>query len=382
MINTRDKKVNEIIRRIHQSALQKSKKGRRSRKEIVREIITENRMISVFCNDYGMNPEKCARILNATYGEEQTAEGIINILRNRKMAVVSERKAMFTWAEEITDCLEKAINGSKNAFERYKQLMDKIPGKPVTKKDRESGLYQNCPERIAVIMTFRKYPEIDKSENDIPLVFYMGNTLSRYLFYDIGDIISDVYNFPPYTDLETRTKAEKEKKSGEKKEKLTYEQALQRINKLENILERTNVMLEELQDEFDEQLEISKVNELADFFAKLNSEKYGCILDELVMVRKGVDELRKSNYELPVEINGLLIMVKKLIQFIMDCHINPIMRLNAIKEVCATDVEFCSYEGTPFKSPEEKKKVKVISPGWIYKDKELQISRPKLREEN
>ena len=37
-------------------------------------------------------------------------------------------------------------------------------------------------------------------------------------------------------------------------------------------------------------------------------EKYGYILDELLVVRKGIDELRKQNYELPVEINGLLIM--------------------------------------------------------------------------
>ncbi len=373
MINQKDKKVAEIIRRIHKSALQKGKKGR----HIKKEIVTENRMISVFCNEYGMNPGKCAKVLNATYDEEQTTDSIIRILRLRKMANPSERKAMFNWADEITNCMEKAINGSKNAFERYKKLMDRISAEFVTQKDREMDKDYRCPERIAVIMIYRKYPEIDKFD-DTSLIYSMGSTLSRHFFYDIGDIISDVYNFVPYTAEENRKKDDDE---GEKKEKITYEQALQRIDKLENILERTNVMLQELQDEFDEQLETSKVNELADFFAKLNSEKYGCILDELVMVRKGVDELRKSNYELPVEISGLLIMVKKLIQFVMDCHINPIMRLNSVKEVSASDVEFCNYEGTPFKTPDEKKKVRVISPGWIYKDKELQISRPKLREE-
>lgn len=57
------------------------------------------------------------------------------------------------------------------------------------------------------------------------------------------------------------------------------------------------------------------------------------------------------------------------------------MKINAIKDVVAADVEFCNYDGTPFADSDEIKKVRVVSPGWIYKDKELQISRPKVKEE-
>ena len=74
-------------------------------------------------------------------------------------------------------------------------------------------------------------------------------------------------------------------------------------------------------------------------------------------------------------------MVKKLIQFVRDSHIDPLMKMDSIKEVTVSDIEFCNYEGSPFTSAEEVKKVRVISPGWIYKDKELQISRPKVKEE-
>ena len=373
MLNLKDKKVNEIIDRIHRSAAQKGKKGRR----VEKEILTENRMISVLCNDYGMDPAKCAKIMNASYDMELTSGKVLEMFRRRKFANPVERKAMFRWADDITDCLEKSINGNKNAFEKFKRLMGRISAEFVTEKNNEFFKEYRCPERIAVIMLYRKYPEIGKTDDE-ERIYSMGNILSRHFFYDISDIISDVYNFVPYTDEESRKKAETKNKD---KEKITYEQALQRIDKLENILERANIMLQELQDEFDEQLEESKVTELAEFFARLNSEKYGCILDELVMVRKGVDDLRKSNYTLPVEINGLLIMVKKLIQFVMDCHINPMMRLNSVEEVTAADIEFCNYEGTPFTSPDQKKKVRVVSPGWIYKDKELQISRPKVREE-
>jgi len=146
-------------------------------------------------------------------------------------------------------------------------------------------------------------------------------------------------------------------------------------------LERTNTMLQDLQKEFEEQLEESRIKELTDFFAKLNSEKYGCILDELLQVRKGAEALKKSDYELPLEINGMLIMVKKLIQFVKDSHIEPVMKLHSIRQVIAADIEFCNYEGTPFSSKDEVKTVKVISPGWIYRDKEIQIARPKVKEE-
>ncbi len=142
-----------------------------------------------------------------------------------------------------------------------------------------------------------------------------------YFFYYISDAISIVYSFPQYKD------GNKKSLNNQLEKKISYEQAIRRVEQLENALERTTTMLQDLQDEFGEQLEGSKVKELAEFFARLNSEKYGCILDELLIVRKGVDKLRKSDYELPIEINGLLIMVKKLIQFVRDSHIEPIMKI-------------------------------------------------------
>ena len=163
--------------------------------------------------------------------------------------------------------------------------------------------------------------------------------------------------------------------------KISYEQAVRKAIQLEHSLERTDAMLQELQDEFDEKIEESRIKELTDFFSRLNSEKYGYLLDELLAVRKGIDRLKKENFELPVEINGLLIMVRKLIQFVRDSHIEPIMKVDSIKKVRVADVAFCNYEGTPFQDGNEEKTVRVISPGWVYKDKDLQISRPKIKEE-
>ena len=81
-----------------------------------------------------------------------------------------------------------------------------------------------------------------------------------------------------------------------------------------------------------------------------------------------------------MEINGLLILVKQLIHFVRDSHIEPILKIGAVQEVTAADIQYYSYEGSPFTSPEERKSVKVISPGWIFMDKQVQISRPRVKE--
>ena len=314
-----------------------------------------------------MGPTECAVKMNDKYGYDMTGDEVIQIFRNRRMANPMERKELLQWAEEVAECFAGAVQGKRDSFDKFEKIRKE--------SSLKNGKRHDSQDRMAVIMIYEKYPEIDCFD-DTDSLHLLGNTLARYYFYDISDAVSDVYGFPQYRDEE-----KKKQKSNKPENKMSYEQALRRIAQLENTLERTNTMLQDLQDEFEEQLQASKIKELADFFAKLNSEKYGCILDELLVVRKGVNELRKNNFKLPIEINGLLIMVKKLIQFVRDSHIEPIMKIDSIQEVAASDVEFCNYEGTPFITPEEKKTVKVVSPGWVYKDKELQISRPKVKEE-
>lgn len=362
MINVKDQKVNEVVQEIHEALLRKVRRSGQAKDEIV----MENRIFAIMCQEYDIGPTKCAIQMNEKYGYDLTGDEVIQIFRGRRMANPIERKKMMQWAEEVAALFAGAISGKEDSFEKFE------------KKRQESALGTGkkhaSQDRVAAIMIYKKYPEIDVY-NEADSIELLGDTFARYFFFDMSDAISEVYGFPQHKE------GKKKPQSAKPEKQMTLEQALKRIEHLENSLERTNTMLQDLQDEFAEQLEASKIKELADFFAKLNSERYGCILDELLVVRKGVDELRKQNYELPIEINGLLIMVKKLIQFVRDSHIEPIMKINSIREVIASDVEFCNYDGTPFTKPEETKTVRVVSPGWVYKDKELQISRPKVKEE-
>ena len=356
-----EQKMKEVIQNIHKAMLRKAKRG--SGSHATEEIAMENRLLAVLCREPDLEPRKCAIALNERYGYSLTGDEIIQIFRNKHMANRTERKELFQWANEVSTLFSKAISGRLDGFEEYENKRKTAA--------LLNGRKHEAQDRVAVIMLYEKYPEIDLF-GDTDRLHTLGNTLAKYFFYDISDVIRDVYGFP---------QSRKKEKDSPFIRKMTYEEAIRKIEHLEIILDRTNTMLHDLQNEFAEELEASKVKELTDFFAKLNSERYGCILDELMVLKKGADALKKQNYELPLEINGLMIMVKKLIQFVKDSHIEPIMKINSIREVIAEDIEFCNYEGTPFVDAAEKKTVRVISPGWIYKDKEVQIARPKVKEE-
>ncbi len=362
MINIKKPKTEAVLKELHvllEGFVENAGK-------IQEEIVTENRVFSMLCREPNMAPGKCARLLNERYGYDLTGYEIIQIFKKRRMANQEERKELLLWADEVARDFAGALTGRKDCFEKFEKKRKETVLK--------SGKKHASQERLAAIAIYTKYPEIDTSA-DIDKLHLLGNTLAKYFFFSMADAVANEYGYRQNND------SKEKKSSGSNEKKMTYEQALRRVEQLEKIVERNNTLLQDLQEEREEELEASKEKGLTDFFKGLNSEKYGCLLDQLLVTQKNVDQLRKNNFELPLEINGLLILVKKLIQFVRDSHIEPIMKVNSVREVVAADVEYCSYEGSPFQSPEEKKTVRVVSPGWIYKDKEIQISRPKVKEE-
>lgn len=329
------------------------------------DIMTESRMFAVLCDTPDIEPRVCAVRLEKKYGYDIDGDEIIRMFRRRRMANPHERKALFEWADKLSELFAEAAGGDEKAFSEFEKLRKENALNPGRRNDSQ--------DRICAIMIYRKYPEI-VTNGDEDILYSFGNTLGKYFFYDISDAVCKAYGFPGYRDSKSDTG-----KNGRKR--MTLEQAMKRIDSLETELERTGSMLAELQNEFDEQLAESKVKELTDFFAKLNSEKYGCILDQLLELGRGVDKLKRNGTDVPIEINGLLIVIKKMIRFVRDSHIDPILKPDSTMIVKAADIEFYDYIGSPFLSGLEEKCVRTLSPGWIFRDKEIQISRPRVKEE-
>lgn len=359
MLDMNNPKITAILQTVHEKIVEKSNRFSR----ISDDIVLENMVLRLLVENSSFSPGACSDILREKYYMNCRIDDAIRIFRDYQINSADKRAHVLHHVEELVAKLEKALQGDLNSLKDFKaSFKEMLTDERVRRPERCSNL--------VLAMLFKQIPELDV-ENDRERALNFGCTVCKYVIWDLEDAIKAAYR-----EHSDRKAASKTVVSIEE-----YEKLLARVEEMERAWKQTDMLLSDLQKEFDERLEAVKLQEMTEFFGKLNSERYGCILDELLGIRKGMEAIRKSGYELPLEINGLLIMVKKLIQFIRDNHINPMIRPDSVHNVKVADVEYWEYEGSPFMDADEEKTVRVISPGWIYSDKDVQISRPKVKEE-
>lgn len=353
MINIADPVIKRFIENLHKAIERKIKNLSATSYD---EYILENRIIKLFCEDKALTPRQCAEEMNARYDTNFGNEDIIRILKANRLSYQVKRGELMGWAEETIETFVKALESRKQKdFEDYMALRNK------TIQTRDDERYK-IQERIACLMLYAKHPELDTG-TDAETLEKFGNVYMKHFLYDASDFLKNICG-------KTKNNSKGEKKDPQQ----------DRIELLENMLSRSDMLLKDLQDDFDARIKQSHQDDLVEFFSRLNSEKYGCILDEVLNARNGIRQLRKDKVQLPPEIGGLFILIERLAQFIRDSEINPIMKPGVIQNMRLDEVESCDYEGTPFLNTTEVKRVKILSPGWVYKNKDVQIARPRLKE--
>jgi len=353
MINVTDPIVKRFIENLHKAVERKNKNLSATAYD---EYVLENRVIRLFCEDRSLTPRTCADEMNACYKTDLYNEDIVKILKSTRLSHQQKRAELIDWAEEIVKVFAQSLTSRKQKdFDEFLALRNKII------HTREGERYK-IQERIACLMLYVKHPELD-SGNDADTIEKFGNVYMKHFLYDASDFLKNICG-------KTKSGAKGDKKDPQ----------ADKIELLENMLNRSDMLLKDLQDDFDARIKQSHQDDLVEFFSRLNSEKYGCILDAVLSVRNGVRQLRKEKVQLQPEIGGLFILIERLAQFIRDSEINPIMKPGSVKDMRLDEVESCDYEGSPFLNTTEVKRVKVLSPGWVYKNKDVQISRPRLKE--
>ena len=358
MIDFKSDKVRRFLSDVHGCVKQKYQKAS---DYVDEDVIRENQLFGIICLNADGEPREYAEKLNDAVGTDLRGYDIIRQFRKFHISHRQKRRELLDWADELAKLLIQALSSADpDDFMRFKNHRK-------TDVLTQEGSRYKLQERIGVLMIYCKHPELDIYD-DLKLLEHFKNAYANDFLDDLTDALARYCG------------ALKRPASRGTKSKSGVEDASYEIERLKTLLERNERLTQALQDEFEESLLESKTKELTEFFSRLNSEKYGCILDGLLSVRKGVNTLKKNHYELPPELSGLFIITQKLIQFVKDSHINPIMKLDDEKIVKASDIEFCDYEGTPFADKDDEKIVRVISPGWIYTDKDIQIARPKIKE--
>ena len=143
MINTKDPKVKEIMDGMHEAMLRKIKRGSQVKEEIVRE----NRIFSLICEDFDVDPTGIAVRMNHRYGYDMTGNEVIQILRGRRMANPRERKELFLWADRIAAFFAGAMQGKAEQYQKF----EKTRREPALK----NGKKHDSQERIANIMIYK-----------------------------------------------------------------------------------------------------------------------------------------------------------------------------------------------------------------------------------
>ena len=122
-----------------------------------------------------------------------------------------------------------------------------------------------------------------------------------------------------------------------------------------------------------------RADESIRLISMLNSEKYGYILDLLLSAQDGFRQLRKKG-PIPFEIKSVQSLTRRLLEFVEDCGIVPMLEIGERLTVQASELSGYSYDGTPFSGPDETKEVEVVSTGWEAPEKEIILSYPRVRE--
>lgn len=356
MIDRNNPIVKKFIESLHKCIERRSKNLSSSSQD---EYVRDNRVIKLFCEDKNMTPRSCAEEMNHRYRTDLNGDKVIRILKENRLSHQGKRAEIIDWARELVEAIIKTLNTRKpEDLETYVTLRNKT----IRTRDEERYERYKIQDRVACLMLYVKHPELDNG-NDAAMLEMFGTVYMKHLFYDMGDFLKAVCAKP---------------KSSARGEKRDPQQ--DKIELLENMLNRSDMLLKDLQDEFDARIRQSRQDDLVEFFSRLNSEKYGCILDAVLSARNGVRQMRKENVQLPPQIGGLFILIERLAQFIRDSEINPILKPGSVQNMRLDEAEACDYDGSPFLDTAEVKRVKVLSPGWVYKNKDVQISRPRLKE--
>ena len=323
--------------------------------------VRQNRVLMEYCIDFRRPFYKCARIVNEKYGYDLNEYDIEDILRKSGIRGVYRREEILNWADRLAEVFKKALsNGRAEDFKKFKEWREHfiLDGR---------GEPYRIQERIGCLMLYVRCPELGNGE-DLQVLVKCGNTMGKRQLYNITDSLS------AYCGAGIST-------SRTQNMQLSLEQGKRRIEELERELERNNMMIKDLQEEMEDRMSEMQTDMLITFFRKLNSTKFGHILDQMYSLRYGFKKLQKRKVELPPDINGITIIIGNLYKFFSEYSVKKIREKNY--EFSATKADLlemeqdCVYIGEPF-AEGEKKLLKVTAPGWRYGDSDIVISRSEV----
>lgn len=286
--------------------------------------------------------------------------------------------------KELVQLVMKMIDGDITA---YKEFLEKYDNYAFNREEiQNKGMQKFIPIGIMISLSRDQENPLNLANIDKTNLRNLNYLTARHMVsnirYEIGcllglrrrrkDTAELIDNFKQIVDDNTEIEEEiEESLESVKLERDQYKSSLKLIQK----------SLDELSENLKTETQNIASEQIRDFFVSLNSAKYGNFLDKIPLTEELLKDIRKNerDFDIPQEVKRVLIFIKSVIKFIKDQGITPIEEINRIFEGTAEDIAEMDYIGEEF-IDDEVKKLRVIAPGYKYK--ELIISIPKVEEVN
>lgn len=390
-------KYGENIRNVIVTDLEKN--GLTNVKEIQHWIT--NKYLTLVLELEALSDSRVQGILNKNFTDEELKlysknyldREMINGFEREQVRRISQKTGVNTderkkeYKKRVKELVQLSLNMINGDIEAYKEFLEKYEKYAFDRDEvANKGMQKFIPLGIMISLSRNqenplKLENIDKM-NLKNLSYITARHMVSDIRYEMGCLLGLRKRRQDTTELidsfkqivEDSTEVEEEVEESLESIKLErdqYKSSLKLIQK----------SLDELSEKLKKETQNIALEQIRDFFVGLNSAKYGNFLDKIPLTEELLKDIRKneSSYDIPQEVKRVLIFIKSVIKFIKDQGITPIEEMNRVFEGTAEDIAEMDYVGEEF-IDNEVKKLRVIAPGYKYKD--LIISIPKVEEVN
>lgn len=327
------------------------------------------------------NPEKNPKFfctqLHEKYNVELSEQDIKKELRDINLNSVSKRQEMIKYAVKAADDVKRTLDGDKDSINNLEAFLEKV----IERTDDGRIKFKN---KCLLTYLFNLDDELKNHKFNIMLVKFREVYCGKVLKKLISSVCKKEGINKRKDTLKVIEKTQETIKSASYTTSLTgdkdkqIENLLFEIGNYQNTIEVLQSMLDDLKESIDDVSKEAEKSAVSDFFIKLNSAKYGTILDSFVVVENKLSEIKKLNIKLPNQLVVLPIIFKQLLKFTKDIGITPIDTIGRTFQAKYMDIALMNYNGEPFIDDDEVKNMEIEKSGWKFED--IVISAPTVKE--
>lgn len=276
---------------------------------------------------------KCAKRNSSDFEKLKTSQDTARMLR---MIYLKNFEMLIAWAGEISeasDILVKLQKGDYQAVtsEDYKTLTDLSRG----------GISLTL---LAVMNEFAH-----KCSYDFP---------ARRPLLALLEIINPKYRLELYTELLSALLPSEQEQAASK--------ASKELEELRAELVSTYSLLNASEESLERSRQEGAELALIDVMKRMNSEEAGMLIDQFSRAEQTLKQLSSSGYKIPSELASVPLCVRMFMRTMRDVFsVSPLHSLGEVLTITFEEsISSYDYNGSDFEDAQDRKTVKVLSPGW------------------